>query len=585
MGRRTIKMNRKQRFSRQRRDVTNRRNPRRKGSKSRYRKIKRNSRRMWGGSASEGKSALAEYGEFYMTRTRMPFSFSSTRIPSDTIYNYGQTASGDPILPWMLPTVQMRVNLFGVDVDACFKTEIETGSNTSYCQSVLIDTLKMFDTDFMNKDQSYENYYERAMEGIDLISEKTGECEVSVSNDDWGVATQKLTEEYNTVFAVLNMAHGKHMGGGYHDGLAAQEENIFRRTNCHFCDYILDKLQVPLPPRWKKKLGQGQGQGQGWAQPPYSYKDTYNQRRVPGVENGMYVDEMTGLPKVENDIYVDEITALVRGDNDKCYLDMCPRVCIKGPQIMAGGTINTENSYQVLETPFPFYELRSAAPDLRTDMGPQEPAFFTETDDRFVKNDEHIETELDKRILGQLQTLKNNGVRHVVLSAWGCGAFKNDPMQVARIYHKYLTGFEDHFNRVHFAIYYPGYGDDNVDPFRKQLAPPWGWYNDDNVVPYDDGVCNLLDTGYTELRATQVHQTVDIGGGRGVTMVYNRDGVPKFKQIVIADPSRWRKVVRNEQDPLGTGAGAEAEAGAAAGAEAGAAAEAEPEQQVEGPSA
>ena len=40
--------------------------------------------------------------------------------------------------------------------------------------------------------------------------------------------------QYGQCFAVLNMANAHIPGGGYLQGLIAQEENMFRRTDCHF---------------------------------------------------------------------------------------------------------------------------------------------------------------------------------------------------------------------------------------------------------------------------------------------------------------------------------------------------------------
>ena len=37
-----------------------------------------------------------------------------------------------------------------------------------------------------------------------------------------------------TLFASLNMANAYGPGGGYTHGMVAQEENMFRRTDCHF---------------------------------------------------------------------------------------------------------------------------------------------------------------------------------------------------------------------------------------------------------------------------------------------------------------------------------------------------------------
>ena len=62
------------------------------------------------------------------------------------------------------------------------------------------------------------------------------------------------------------------------------------------------------------------------------------------------------------------------------------------------------------------------------------------------------------RIEAQLETLRQKGLRHAVLSAFGCGAFRNPPTEVARIYAESVRKFADHLDVVAFAIYYPGYG-------------------------------------------------------------------------------------------------------------------------------
>lgn len=43
-----------------------------------------------------------------------------------------------------------------------------------------------------------------------------------------------VTKEHGKVFAVLNMANAYVAGGGYVEGMPAQEENMFRRTDCHY---------------------------------------------------------------------------------------------------------------------------------------------------------------------------------------------------------------------------------------------------------------------------------------------------------------------------------------------------------------
>ncbi len=44
--------------------------------------------------------------------------------------------------------------------------------------------------------------------------------------------------------------------------------------------------------------------------------------------------------------------------------------------------------------------------------------------------------------------------REVILGAWGCGVFRNDPVEVAAVFHALLDGsFRGVFARVVFAIY------------------------------------------------------------------------------------------------------------------------------------
>ena len=57
---------------------------------------------------------------------------------------------------------------------------------------------------------------------------------VRVMAGDWGEVTQVLTKTYGVCFAVLNMANAYVPGGAYVEGAPAQEENMFRRTDCHF---------------------------------------------------------------------------------------------------------------------------------------------------------------------------------------------------------------------------------------------------------------------------------------------------------------------------------------------------------------
>lgn len=221
-----------------------------------------------------------------------------------------------------------------------------------------------------------------------------GEPGLLVSAGDWGDVTGALTRRWGTLFAVLNMANAHVPGGAYVAGTAAQEENLFRRTDCHFS--ILDE-------------------------------HLSSDRR-----------------------YSIEMTALLSARNGSVYLDTDhPRTCIRG----AEDRRRTDLGYRWLtdDEIFPFIELRAAAQDLRGGGG------FDEVEAR-------------RRIAAQLDTLIGAGVRHAVLSAFGCGAFANPPDRVAAIYRDELGERLGHFDCVAFAIFHPGYGPDNHPIFERILG-------------------------------------------------------------------------------------------------------------------
>ena len=78
--------------------------------------------------------------------------------------------------------------------------------------------------------------------------------------------------------------------------------------------------------------------------------------------------------------------------------------------------------------------------------------------------------ETRKRVAAQLDTLIEQGVRHVVLSAFGCGAFRNPADEVAAVYRQELQKRSTKFDVVGFGIFHAGYGPDNFAPFARAFA-------------------------------------------------------------------------------------------------------------------
>lgn len=152
-------------------------------------------------------------------------------------------------------------------------------------------------------------------------SENSGQAIASplmrVISGDWGTVALGLTKTYGTTFAVLNMANAYIPGGGYVEGMPAQEENMFRRTDCHFS---VDATSLNL-----------------------------------GGER-----------------YLPAFSALLSAEQGRVYLDVDrPRVCLRGPEDR-----NRQDLGYVWLTEaeiFPFYELRASAMDLRSGI-PFDPA-------------------------------------------------------------------------------------------------------------------------------------------------------------------------------------------------------------------
>ncbi len=67
---------------------------------------------------------------------------------------------------------------------------------------------------------------------------------------------------------------------------------------------------------------------------------------------------------------------------------------------------------------------------------------------------EAIGRALHERAGRVLAVAAHHGVRRLVLGAWGCGVFRNDPREVAEAFHAHLTGeFTSVFDRLVFAVW------------------------------------------------------------------------------------------------------------------------------------
>ena len=244
-------------------------------------------------------------------------------------------------------------------------------------------------------------------------SERTPRRVLLVSGDMLETAG-KLTKEYGKVFAVLNMANAVYPGGGFATGSAAQEENMMRRTN------IVPKLNDPTKLRWDEH------------------------------DNPIYTKSMTDLINAKNGVVsCDDPVEMIS-----------PRqlhIVVRDREVFTDDDLGYR--FLTQHEVFPFYELRAAAVNLSR--------YKTVT--LSEKQREYIHNEMYHRINAQLWTLVQRGIRHVVLSAFGCGAFGNDPSKIATIYAELLKQppYTDAFDVVAFSIFYAGFGANNAFVFQE----------------------------------------------------------------------------------------------------------------------
>ena len=72
-----------------------------------------------------------------------------------------------------------------------------------------------------------------------------------------------------------------------------------------------------------------------------------------------------------------------------------------------------------------------------------------------------------KRARTILDVAVSQGVEILVLGAFGCGAFRNDPKIVAKAYRDALKTYWHYFKEIEFAIFCKGYETENYDAFAE----------------------------------------------------------------------------------------------------------------------
>lgn len=85
---------------------------------------------------------------------------------------------------------------------------------------------------------------------------------------------------------------------------------------------------------------------------------------------------------------------------------------------------------------------------------------------------DRVRAVLDSRAAKVLTVAAAQGHRVLVLGAWGCGVFRNDPRDVADVFARWLVHprFQGSFDRVVFAVYDRAKGTPNLRAFEERFV-------------------------------------------------------------------------------------------------------------------
>ena len=188
-----------------------------------------------------------------------------------------------------------------------------------------------------------------------------------------------------------------------------------------------------------------------------------------GVKNGSSAQEeslcrcSTLYPTIDNGRFWDRYYNVNREKKDNRHTD----ACIYSPGVIICKTDESipqrmpENDFVTVDV------ISCAAPNLRN-----EPAnrYNPETGKPMKMEPQELYDLHVKRAKHIMHVAAANQVDILILGAFGCGAFQNDPDTVARAYWTALQDCRDKFDSIVFAISCSGTDRSNLDAFEKRIG-------------------------------------------------------------------------------------------------------------------
>lgn len=276
---------------------------------------------------------------------------------------------------------QQKAEVYADTIDTC-KNKKYTSPNG---KEITIPTLNGEDTKF---------YGTKAKPNLQTLP-RFDNMQVTVEDKDCLIAAMELVKEGETP-AVLNMASFSIPGGGAINGMFAQEEELFRRTNLFESLYQFHSV----------------GENYGIKQREERYPLDYNYGAI-------YTPSVTAFKSTENDNY--------QYLDEPFQIAVISVAAVKKPPLKEDGTL-------------PYW----------------------------------VEKVLKNKITQILSVALENGHTTLVLSAFGCGAYKTPPTEMAKLFKEIIENdFNGYFKKIVFAIinsngvFKPHNPQGNFTPFKE----------------------------------------------------------------------------------------------------------------------
>ena len=126
-----------------------------------------------------------------------------------------------------------------------------------------------------------------------------------------------------------------------------------------------------------------------------------------------------------------------------------------------------DDDYNPLAEPFRVDVITCAAPNMN-----EVPTTIYNPDNGEVRagiTDDELLKLHERRGRKILSVAAANGAEVLILGAFGCGAFSNDPQIVAQAYRNILPEYLNYFRLIEFAVYCRPGDDSNCQAFREKF--------------------------------------------------------------------------------------------------------------------